>query len=358
MAGKSKNITVHSIARELGLSATTVCYVLNGKAERYKISERTAQRVREKADELGYVPNDLARGLKRRNSKIIGLLVSDHSNNWTQSYLDGMEQASVGDHKYMIFTALHRWDAAKNDRRLQDLVQQQVEGIICQPIAESTEAYRGCLARGLPLVLLGDRLEGLSGCCVVGWDAFHAARKATQHLIETGCRHIAFVGSGFHYPSNRVRYEAFEQTLAAAGLPREADWQIIAAPYQHRKVPMVHARLEEIVHSPNRPDAILAINDIWGQLIVGWFKEWGIRMPDDISLISMGDLPLSGHPLIGLTTMAEPIREIGRRAMNLVLERIRRPNLEPVEEFLRHDELKLRSTTRPPIKSSLGARPQ
>lgn len=341
---KTKPVTVYTIAEALGLSASTVCYVLNGSYKKYKISERTAERVRQKANELNYVPNELARSLRRRSSGLIGVVLIDHSNNWSQLCLDGMEQV-VEEKPYTIITTIHRWNPELNTKEIQSLLQRRVEGIICVPIPECIDIYRTVQARNVPMVFLGQRLEEMPEISSVMWDSGPAARLAVEHLIKSGRERIGFLSSRMQNDMTSPRYKEYRATLEKFGLPRHEQWELILPPPSPQRQAFLVERIGQLMQDNPRPDAFYVANDGLALVLQTMLLEMGYDVPGDVAIIGMGDLPICRHPAVSLSTMREPISRMGERAIELLLESIDSPQKEPVHEKLLGNELMARRST-------------
>lgn len=345
-----RNVTVLTIAEELKLSATTVSCVLNGYAKQRRICEETADKVMAAAMRLGYVPNRLARSLRRQRSRVIGVVFADFMQGWAQRVHDGL--ISVLDAEdYQTFLSAHLWNSEREARELWTMMEHRVDGIICCiPMEESRANYARVLRQDLPLVFLGDTIDSFPAASFVAWDSGEAARLAVRHLIETGRRRIAFIGSAHPTRMTRARFEAYQSALAEAGLSVQEEW-VIWEPVSEAAYPVdeyVGRMLRRLLASGRpAPDAIFALNDALAVTALALLDRMGYRVPQDIALIGMGNTPEAANPRISLSTMREPMVEMGRLAAQTMLELLDHAPRAPIQHLVTCNELIVRDSTRP-----------
>lgn len=340
----SKRVTIVSIAEKLGLSTTTVGFVLRGQARKVNLSEETVRRVREAAKEMGYVPNLLARGLRRQKTGMIGLLLADLSMNWAESLHQGLTSV-LDQENYTLFIVMHRWHPARQAEELERLVRHQADAIICTPIAGCQETYQQYAGLGRPFTLVGDTLLGLEEVSVVGWDSERAAEKAVTHLVEQGCKNLACIGPRDETVMTLRRYEAFRRVVEQAGAHTREDW--VDSWDTATWTPAVSDRwVARTFGDRERPEGIFAINDGTALPLMESLDRAGIRVPEDVALVGMGDLPMAGMPGIGLSTVREPLFEMGAEAARVTLRALKEESEEgPARVWLRDAELFARRTT-------------
>lgn len=186
-------ITSTELARKLGLSTTTVSFVLNGLAEEKKIAPKTAQRVLAAAEKHNYIPNPFARSLHKKRSGVIGVILGNFKMDYAEAAMQGMRRVfdATG---HVPFVAMHSFETERNRKELLSSLNRRDEGIIAFPLPECDEVYAKIAKSGQPLVLFGEVLPGLENISSVTWDSAAAARAAVQHLVAIGRRRIAFIG--------------------------------------------------------------------------------------------------------------------------------------------------------------------
>jgi len=340
----SRPVRLEEIARHAGVSRSTVSIVLRGRGKERKISKETITRVRDSAERLNYVPNHMARSLRLQRSGMVGVLVSNLRADWAESVMGGMLDV-FGPSGYTPFVAIHRFDAELAHRQLLSCLQRRDEGIICQPMPAEAELYALIRRSGVPLIFLGDRPADLPEVNFVGWDSSAAARVAVEHLVQTGRKRIAFVGVDYPMEMTRGRVRAYLDVLHEAGLPVKDEW-IANTPIEWSPERILDWSFERLLADDSEyPDAIFALNDGIALLLLDALEARGVRVPEDLALIGMGDLPMTGHRGIGLSTVKEPCEEMGRQAAEVMLDLIANPKKAPIHRLIPGKELKVRRTT-------------
>lgn len=356
---RRSNVTITSIAQELGVSVATVSYVMNGKAKQNGISERTTQRVRELAKKRGYVPNDLARSLRRQRTQSVGLILSDLEQGWAHRALKGV--LSVFDPRdYVPYLSVHFWDPDRERRELHSMVKRRLEAIITVPMQENLETYRDLLETGIPLIFLQDEMEELPESSFVMWNAREATRSCVDHLIKNGRRRIGFVGADHFTPWMKMRIEEYRAALKDAGMEVREEW-ICLEPRQPLRIKSTGefefgSSIRKLFDSDAElPDAMLTMNDAVAMTCLDVLQdEYGYRVPEEIAVMGMGDLPQSR--LVGLSSAIEPVEEVGARAAELALKLALSNEQEPIHALVEGNTLKLRRSTEP--SEYVGATPR
>ena len=326
----AKPPTLATIAREVGVSRMTVSYALRGDGSADRLAAETVRRVRAAARRLNYVPNDLARQLRRTRTGVVGVIVPDLKRDWADRVLAGMQPVfDEADCLPLLMT--HRWDAQRAAADVASLVRRRVDGLIVFPVEGLLRRIADVVPEATPMVLLGDTDDagsdagsdeggGLSGRVRrVIWDAGPAAAAAAGHLLDVGCRRPAFVGADPHSPMARTRIDGFASALRGRGLAPD-DWHVLWD--DHFDTDALADRLLALLAEPGaggRVDGVLAMNDSIAADLLVRLHAAGYRPPRDLKLAGMGDLPIAGDAAIGLTTVGEPCEALGRQAALRVL---------------------------------------
>lgn len=357
--GSAKSIGIIQIAEHLGISKTTVGYVLSGQAKRRRVADETTKKILDTAKELNYVPHLWARNLARKRTGVIGMVIGGFEYNWAADVYDGVLPV-LEENGYLPMTAIHMWDAERNARELRINMARRDEGIICQPLPQCLEAYKNIVKSGVPLVFICDTLKEMPNANYVAWDCAPAARLAVTHLIKTGRKRIGFIGSTLIQTQLVMnRLEAYQKTLWDAGLLCDKNFiqwypspSLVRYDWTHDQESAeaasedteIKSFLKNFIES-NKVDALFFPHDSLALRIYKVFQKMGVRVPDDIALMGMGDTPLSGNFGVGLSTIREPLFQIGTEAANVIIELIRNPRQGPIQRLISGNELKIRNTT-------------
>ncbi len=338
MAKTNRPATAALIAERAGVSKTAVSFALNGTAERHRVSKETVERILQVAREMNYVPNSLARSLRRRSTRAIGVLFPHLRNDWAHHMTSGMYR--LFDEKgYVLHIVNHRGKSVHEERELASLVERQVDGVLASPLAGSVAHYRAVMKRGVPLVFFGDSLAELPDVSFAAWDPAEVA-ISVRHLIATGCRRIAYLGFVDERPMTVARRQAFEKTLADAGLEVNRRWIVL-----NREGQSFESALSEIFDKPHRPDSVFTLYDDTAVDALGILGRLGLRVPEDVSLATLGDSPAIAHGACNVTTTVAPVEAEGYQAAQTLLRLIEKAETGPIHTMVSGGRLEIRGTS-------------
>lgn len=344
-------VTAAQLAEKLGLSRSTVSIVLRGDAERRKISTSTVKRVLEAAKKYNYVPNFLAQSLRRQKSGIISVLVVNFSMNWCEELMTGLYEVLEAKH-YTPFVAAHRASPERQQRELEASLRRRDDAVILQPIPGEEETYRHVIDAGLNLLFLGDYPASMPDSNYVAWDSGDGARAAVEHLIRLGRKRIGYVGVEYPLKMHIERFQNYERALREASLPVDPRF-IVNGPTQFASETTFEEYLDKQfdcmfardLKREERPDALFMMNDGIALPAIPLLEKRGLRIPQDVALVGMGNLALTGHSGIGLTTIHEPVAELGAEAARAAIELIDGTDAGPIHGIIPGSKLLARRTT-------------
>lgn len=347
MKKSTNKVTILDIAKELNLSKATISYALNNNIK--KVSPSTVKTVQNKAKRMGYSTNYLAKSLRKNRTKNISILLGELGDNGNDKIVNGIDNVLLPDYTAVIMSHTDVDKPQPGDpfsmklesRKIKAILERRDEGVICQPYPFAVDQYKILTEANVPLVLIRELydMDGLEQSAVVEWDSGSAAKVAVQHLIDTGFRKIGFIGVQHGLPSDEDRFTGYKEVLSNAGLALNDDWVLWAKSYSHlqRKIGTCLRRCY------SKPDAFFALNDTIAVSAYSLFIDMGIRVPDDIAIIGMGDLYAS-KPL-GISTVKEPFEEIGRTAAECLLQLMANPLELPEHRSVHCNELIIRKST-------------
>lgn len=308
-------MTMAEVARRTGVSVQTVSAVVNGKPG---ISEPTRVRIRQVIEELDYQPNHAARLLRNRQSVTIGVIISSITNPFFPGIVQGIETVAR-EHGYIVILCNDDADPSKRLAYLEALRQQQVAGIIAAygtPAPETDASLRNCLARGIPVVLVsGHRLDDRA--VTIHVDNRQGMASAVAHLIALGHRRIAMISPPDRTAPQRDRLAGFIDAHTNAGLAHDPALVLPGG----FGVEDGERAAERLVHGSADATAIVAANDLVAIGAIAALKRLGRRVPHDIAVVGYDDIPMSSLYDPPLTTVAQPLAQLGAAAMRAILER-------------------------------------
>lgn len=307
------SITIKDIAKVAGVSYATVSRALNDHPE---INEETKKKIKDIARQMGYTPNAVARGLVKRNTNMIALLIPDITNPFYPEVARGVEDFAR-ENGYCVFLCNTNWDEKNEQKYLNILKERRVDGIIIAPVSTETYDYISKDNADIPVVYIGNRVDDESASYVV-IDDFKAGYIATEYLIKLGHRNIAFIGGHNRSTSHTDRINGYKRALKENGL--ETDINSIKG-YSFKKE-SGYGTFLEMVKNRKVPTAIVAENDIIALGIMEAAEKHGYQVPEDISIIGIDDIEFGSLPKINLTTVAQPKFEIGQKACDILLDLI------------------------------------
>ena len=338
----TRSISGLQLAKKLGLSHATVSFVLNGIGEKRKISKETIDRVLAAAKRYNYAPNRFARSLKSQRSGMISVILPNFKMDWAEHVTTGMRK--VFDHSELIpFVSTHSFQEDRNRRELLSFLERRDDGLITMPTMGCVELYREIAKTPLPVVFLGDEIPELTPLISsVMWDPRDAIRAAIAHLAATGRKNIAFLGMDYPGLGTLHRFKAFREALNRQGLPARRHL-ISRPPATGTAEQIVNASLDQFF-SPrkDRPDAIFALNDGLALPALEALESRGLRVPEDVAVVGMGNLP---HASLGISTIPEPVEQMGEMAARLLLDIIEKRVKPPIHKSISTSEFIARRTS-------------
>ncbi|ADJ46278.1 LacI family transcriptional regulator [Amycolatopsis mediterranei S699] len=301
-------MTIRDVAARAGVSVATVSKVIN---ERYGVSAATLARVRAVIEELGYEASLVAQSLRNHRTNVIGILVADLEP-FSTELLKGAADAIRGSgFELVVYSAGGRtgdplgWEK----RYLSRLSGTLVDGAVLVTPTVSLE-----VVPGTPVVAV-DPHTGPSHLPTIDSDNLRGAQLATEHLLELGHRRIGFLAGRPDLQSAELRKTGYLRALTAAGITPDEDLIRIGAYDPEVSAASAHALLT----GPDRPTAVFAANDISAIATVGAARELGLTVPDDLSVVGFDNVPESALCSPPLTTVDQPIREMGHRAIRMLI---------------------------------------
>lgn len=304
--------TMMDVAEKAGVARSTVSRAL-GPETRHLLSQETVQRVEAAAEELGYRPNALARGLRTQRSATIGMLVPDLTNPFFPPIVRGLED-TLGGEGYTLIVVNTDNDETREKAALEKLLHQQVDGFVLATVHLQPDGLPDAI-RNVPSVLVNRRSDVDRLSSVVPHDEA-AVREVVQHLAELGHRSLAHVAGPQALSTGRDRRTAFERACAEAGVEAVVE---VADGFTVRGGAEAAERL---LARGTDATGVFAANDLLALGVLRVLRERGVRVPEEISLVGYNDMPLVEMLDPPLTTVKVPQYQMGREAARLLLEEL------------------------------------
>ena len=314
--------TLKDVAREADVSVSTVSRALNDSD---KVHPDTKAHVKAVAEELGYMPSRVARRLRLEGGKasLLGLVIPDIQNPFFADVTRGVEDVAQ-EHGYALILSNSDEDADKQRLALEILQTEDVDGVIVPPVGTDDPAIRQLLDSGIAVVCVDRRLPNARVDTILS-DNRQGAHEAVSHLIALGHERIGFIGGIPHISTLTERRAGYEQALRAHGLP--VDPALIREGDVRRERGRIFT--EELLALDRPPTALFTGNNLTTLGALAALNERGVAVPDEMALVGYDDVPwpmaLNPPP----TVVDQPGYEMGRRAAEILLERLRAPDRSP-----------------------------
>ncbi|MEN4936016.1 LacI family DNA-binding transcriptional regulator [Pantoea agglomerans] len=326
-------MSIQKIARMAGVSVATVSRVLNNSDS---VKPANRQKVLEAIEESNYQPNLLARQLRTARSSMILVLVSDISNPFCAEVVKGIEEQAEKN-GYRILLCNSGADIARSRSSLQLLSGKMVDGIITMDAFSKLPELSQLIGKA-PWVQCAEHDDNGQISCV-GIDDDVAAQSVVHYLARQGRQRIALINHDLRYRYARLRQQGYAYQLKEQQLA----WQAIAYASE-LSFSAGKAAMNQLLVGETRPDAVFAVSDTLAAGAMAAIQQAGLRIPHDIAVVGFDGSELADMVSPPLTTLAQPSREIGRRACELVLQKIIRPD-SPPQCVIMQGELVMRASS-------------
>ena len=312
---KQRRTSLKDLADKLGVSIATVSRALRNSHE---VGEEMTQKVKKLAKELNYRPNPFAKSLRKEAPRVIGVIVPNLVTHYYAAVLDGIEDyaSKLG---YSVISSNSHEDHEREAQALDNFLNMHVEGIIACLAQDTTDYshFEQLHEMGVPLVFFARCcLEDMFSQVVGNGDV--AAQEATQHMIETGSRRVAFIGGPNHLDMVRRRKHGYLEALRENRIPIDRDLVVCD------KIDFDVARNAtlRLLEGENPPDAILAFNDIITYAAFDAIKSKGLRIPEDVAIIGFTDGDTAAFVTPRLSAIMDQAHVQGTKACQLLMKSI------------------------------------
>jgi DNA-binding LacI/PurR family transcriptional regulator len=331
-------VTIKDIARHLNISVATVSRAMRDMPD---IKPETRESVLKLAKEWDYQPNILATSLVKSRTKTIGVIVPDLAYHFFSSVIKGIEEEAI-ERGYSLLLTQTSELYERELTNVQNLSRGQVEGFIISLSQETTdyEHLKRLQRKGIPLVFF-DRDAADIDVSKVMVDNVGAAYEATKHLVENGCKRIAFLAGPTNVTVSNQRQTGYENALKDSGLAID-ETLIVHGSYNLQQVIELTNYLIDL---PQPPDGLVVVSDRLAIGAMSAMRARGVKVPEDLAIVSFNDEPICTIVTPTLTSVSQPTMEIGRTAMSLLINQIEKEG-SPSEVKVFKTGLKIRESSR------------
>lgn len=339
--------TIRDVARKAGFSVATVSHVINGTRP---VALETAARVRHTMEILDYQPNAVAQSLRTRTTRVIGAVVSDISNPFFATLIRGAEDCAR-ENGYSLLICNTSEKLENELVYLQLLSRKRVDGMIIAPTGKNDELIRDLIARGLQIVFIDRKIDGVAAPAVLSENE-EGAYQATSHLIKQGYHRIGIVLGLPHVSTTTERLHGYQRALSEYGIAVDRSLFV----YGHSQVEGARKVCLELLGRADRPSAVFATNNLMTIGVMMAIHERGFHCPQEISVIAFDDFEWAEAFNPSLTTVAQDPYKMGTTATNRLLSKIKEAKDDTKAKEGSPDEIRVpvRLIIRNSVKNSCG----
>ena len=309
-----RTATIVEVAKRADVSIATVSNVIRGTR---RVSPKLTERVRKAISDLDYSPNEIARSLKVRQTRMLAMVLPDITNPFFPEIIRGAEDTAF-ERGYLLMTANTDEQIGRERRIVAALRSYRVDGLLLAPASGAdTSHLKSTIDAGVALVCLDRTVSGVKTDAVL-LDNVRGARECVRHMIQKGHRRIAIITGSLDLQTGRERLRGYEEALREADI-RQEKGRVLEGDFRHDS----GYRLgRQLMQQADKPTAIFVCNGVMTLGVLKAFEELRIRCPKDVALATFDDLAVDSpfHP--HLTTVVQPSYEMGARAASILIDRI------------------------------------
>ncbi|HLH56481.1 MAG TPA: LacI family DNA-binding transcriptional regulator [Verrucomicrobiae bacterium] len=311
-------VRLKDIAERAGVSMMTVSKALRGAPD---VAESTRTRLKLLAQQMGYVPDSTAQGLRNGRTRIFGLVIPSMANPIFARLVLAIQERAY-EMGYDVLLGFTLYNVEREESWIRRFLSRRVDGLLIAPVyrlEQESAVYKELIARKTPVVLLGHSAPFCSGFVSVATDDATAGFNLTQHLLQLGHKKIAFLSGPPATPWTRERFEGYRRALRQAGM--EVDERFI---FQAGRTTEDGAKAAvQMLHEAPDATAVQAINDLVAVGCAEVLLKQGVRIPEDISVVGFGNTMLSEFFRMPLTTVDQPKHRLGSAAIDAMTQLLR-----------------------------------
>jgi len=312
------SVKIKDLAKQLNLSVATISKALK---DSYEISPETKQRVLELAKKLNYTPNPYASSLRKRSSKTIAVVLPEVADSFFSLAINGIESVAH-DKGYHVLIYLTHESFEREEAILKEFQSGRVDGILISVSGEtsSSDHIKEVIAAGMPLVFFDRVCEDVETARIVT-DDFESSYNATRHLLDAGCKRIAYLSTSFALSINNKRIEGFKHALADNGVKDSNN--IISCTGDNEGN---YKTIRDLLRNKNRPDGLVASVEKLTTPVYLACIDLGLSIPGDVKIVSFTNLEAALILTPTLTTVTQPAFDMGKTAAEVLFNSLEKRN--------------------------------
>ena len=331
-------VTIKDIAKLAGVSPAAVSKALNGQPD---IGVETRDRIIQISKDLGYTPNMIARNLVTKGNKTVGVLIPDISTPLYPSIYQGINERAIK-YGYTLLLGDTKRSLKIEKEYIHTMMENRVAGLLVSPVSNDISQLEDVLKGQVPIIYFGGKVND-SMENYIGIDNYRGGRIAVEYLVELGHKKIVMICDDLITKTRIDRVEGYKAVMQRENLKPEIF--VNENGLKGRECGL--ETMTRILNSQtSAPTAVFALNDLMAIGVMEAISNKGLRVPEDISIIGYDDITLSSLPMIGLSTIWQPKFKTGEMAMDLLLKKLSKKNMDVENRIILQPELKIRTSSR------------
>lgn len=335
-------ITIKDVAKKAGVSIATVSHVLNNTG---RANEDTRKRVKQAADELGYIPNSLAQGLLSKKTNIIGVIISDISNLYNASFIKFLN-VYAKENRYFLLIGSTEGHLEEEKEIVDGFISKNVEALIIAPHNYCDDSfYEEILAkarkRRIPLLFANMNFLKIKSSFVVP-DLEEGEYLITKYLLDNGLKDLVFIGGDMSHYYTEIKYKGFVRALEEYNIKYDKNNFIECG--RNYSFNDGRTAVKEYLSKNSLSEAFAVANDVMAYGVIKGLKEMGIKVPEDVSVVGFDDIEMPVVDSVPITTVRIPLEEIARLCIETIKEDAGKKLLK---QYILQPELVIRESVKP-----------
>ena len=332
--------TIRDVAKRAGVASMTVSRVINDSGY---VSDATRAKVEAAIIELDYVPNMLGPSLRFNQTKTLALVITDITNPFWTTVARGVEDAANED-AYSVILCNTDESLEKQEQYVDMLLKRRIDGLLFVPADDSPQSVELIRSQNVTVVVLDREIPGVENLDIVRGDSFGGAYDLALHLVELGHKNIAILSGSQHISTSVERVAGFRKAMHESGLEQNLENVYWGEFSQSVGFDMA----KQALGTTPRPTALLAVNNFIANGALQAVASAGLRVPEDMSIVSFDDIPENINPTPFLTVAVQAAYDMGYQATKLLLARLADEGPEECQEIILPTRIVIRSSTAPP----------
>ena len=319
-------VKLEDIANMLGISVSTVSRAISGNG---RVGEKTRERVLKAVRESDYTVNAVARSLRLKDAKNIGIVVPDITNTFFSALIKGAQQV-CRENSYSLMVCNSDENPEYEEEALQLLLEKQISGLILASVGRTADTLRQYERLSIPVVYIDNLPDASEARDMVSIDNFSAARRLTLAMIERGHRHVGMITGPLSQSTARLRYEGFCRALEVSGIEMRNEW-VLEGDFHMESG---YSKMKQLLKLPEVPDAMIFANNHLAYGALNAIREAGLDVPGDIAIAAFDAIDHTKLITPLITCINQPVQEIGKQAAAAIFSRLSSDEELPPRELI------------------------